>query len=138
MLGDQKCWEYKNVRSSKMLGVQKYWELKNVGNTKMLVAQKCWVYKNVGSSKMFVWLVALHFRNGILICCLSKFFLGVAPGNFGKPTVGHWVYDAKGNDVDTICSTYLHTTMATLNETQTANTIERYLRERTLTMAGGY
>ncbi len=40
MLGVQKCWELKNVGSSKMLGGQNCWELKNVGRSTMLKAKK--------------------------------------------------------------------------------------------------
>ena len=47
MLGVQKCWELKNVLSSKLLGAQKCFELKSVGSSKVLGAQKCWEYKNV-------------------------------------------------------------------------------------------
>ena len=31
-----------------MLGVQKCWEIKNVGSTKMMGDQKCWEYKKIG------------------------------------------------------------------------------------------
>ncbi len=67
-----KCWEYKNVGSSKMFGGQNCWVCKNVGSTNLFGEQKCWEVKIVGSSNMLGVIPNCNFPLFMKLKCWTK------------------------------------------------------------------